>query len=38
MLRAHIGQTIEIDAEGPEAQQALEALCGLIARRFDEKE
>jgi phosphocarrier protein HPr len=38
MLRAHVGQTIEIDAEGPEAQQALEGLCDLIARKFDEKE
>ena len=38
MLGARVGQTIEIDAEGAEAQAALEAVCDLIARRFDERE
>ncbi len=38
MLGARFGQTIEIDAEGAEAQQALEALCGLVSRKFDEKD
>jgi phosphocarrier protein HPr len=38
MLGARVGQTIEIDAEGEEAQAALEAVCDLIARRFDERE
>lgn len=38
MLGARVGQTIEIDAEGPEAHAALEAVCDLIARRFDERE
>jgi phosphocarrier protein HPr len=38
MLGARVGQVIEIDAEGPEAREALEAVCDLIGRRFDEKE
>ena len=38
MLGARVGQVIDIDAEGPEARQALDAVCDLIARRFDEKE
>ncbi len=38
MLGARFGQTVEIDAEGPEAHQALEAVCDLIGRKFDEKE
>ena len=38
MLGARFGQTIEIDAEGPQAREALEAVCNLIARRFDERE
>ena len=38
MLGARVGQTIEIDAEGPEAHQALDAVCNLIGRRFDEKD
>lgn len=38
MLGARVGQTIEIDAEGAEAQAALDAICDLIARRFDERE
>jgi phosphotransferase system HPr-like phosphotransfer protein len=38
MLGARVGQTIEIDAEGPEAHQALEAVCNLIGRKFDEKD
>ena len=37
MLGARVGQVIEIEAEGPEAHAALEAVCDLIARRFDEK-
>lgn len=35
-LGAGIGTTIAISAEGPDAQQALEALCILIANRFGE--
>lgn len=38
MLGARFGQTVEIDAEGPEAHLALEAVCDLIGRKFDEKE
>ena len=36
MLAAGIGSTIEIAAEGPEAQQALDALVELVEARFDE--
>jgi phosphocarrier protein len=38
MLGARVGQTIDIEADGPEAQQALDAICDLIERKFDEKE
>jgi phosphocarrier protein len=38
MLGARFGQTIQIDAEGAEAREALDAVCALIARKFDEKE
>jgi phosphocarrier protein len=38
MLGARFGQTIEIDADGPDAREALEAVCQLIARKFDEKD
>lgn len=38
MLGARFGQTIEIDAEGQQAREALDAVCNLIARKFDEKE
>ncbi|MBU6318674.1 MAG: HPr family phosphocarrier protein [Alphaproteobacteria bacterium] len=38
MLGARIGHTIEIETEGPQAAEALEALCQLIARKFDERD
>jgi phosphocarrier protein HPr len=38
MLGARVGQTIEIDAEGRQAREALDAICDLIARKFDEKD
>ena len=38
MLGARVGQVIEIDAEGPQAREALDAVCQLIARKFDEKD
>jgi len=38
MLGARVGQVIEIEADGPEARQALDAVCDLVGRRFDEKE
>lgn len=37
MLAAGIGSTIEISAEGVEAQQAVDALCELVENRFDEE-
>lgn len=37
MLAAGIGSTIEISAEGAEAEAALEALCDLVNRKFDEE-
>ncbi len=37
MLAAGLGATIDISAEGKEAAQALEALCQLVADRFDEE-
>ena len=37
MLAAGIGSTIEISAEGVEAEAALEALCDLVNRKFDEE-
>ncbi|RAK57266.1 HPr family phosphocarrier protein [Phenylobacterium deserti] len=38
MLAAGPGSEIDIEAEGPEAAEALAALADLIARRFDEDE
>ena len=38
MLGARFVQIIEIEAEGPQAPEALEAVCDLIGRRFDERE
>lgn len=38
MLGARVGQTVEIDAEGAQAIEALNAVCDLIGRKFDEKE
>ena len=36
MLAAGIGSSVEISADGPGADAALEALCALVANRFDE--
>jgi phosphocarrier protein len=36
MLAAGLGSTIEIAADGPEAQPALDALVELVQGRFDE--
>jgi phosphocarrier protein HPr len=36
MLAAGMGSTIEIAAEGPEAQPALDALVELVQGKFDE--
>ena len=38
MLAAGPGCCIEIEAEGPEADPALEALTALVSARFDEEE
>ena len=37
MLAAGIGSTVDISAEGPEAETALDALTALIADRFQEE-
>jgi phosphocarrier protein len=37
MLAAGPGCAIEISAEGPEAQQAVDALAELVEARFDEE-
>jgi phosphocarrier protein len=37
MLAAGIGSTVELAAEGPEAQEALDALTTLVADRFEEE-
>ncbi len=36
MLGAGNGCSIDISAEGPDAQEAIDALCDLVARKFDE--
>ncbi len=36
MLAASVGESICISASGPQAEDALAALCDLVARKFDE--
>jgi phosphocarrier protein HPr len=36
MLAAAMGTSITVEASGPEAQQAMAALEGLVASKFDE--
>ena len=36
MLGAGIGCSINVSAEGPDAEEAMEALTDLVARKFDE--
>jgi phosphocarrier protein HPr len=38
MLAAAKGQEIEVEAEGPQAQEAMDALGELIERCFDEED
>ena len=38
MLAAGKGSTVQVEADGPEAAQALAEITALFARRFDEKE
>lgn len=37
MLAAEFGATLTIRANGPDAQQAVDAIAGLIAQKFGEK-
>jgi phosphocarrier protein len=37
MLAAGIGSTIDIEAEGPQAQEAVDALSALVECRFEEE-
>jgi phosphocarrier protein len=37
MLAAGVGSEVEIEAEGPQAQEAVEALRQLVSNRFDEE-
>ena len=37
MLAAGIGSSIDISADGPQAEDALEALSALVAAKFDEE-
>jgi phosphocarrier protein HPr len=37
MLAAGIGSSIEIEAEGSEAKEAVDALAALVEARFDEE-
>jgi phosphocarrier protein len=36
MLGAGMGSVVDICAEGPDAREAMAALCDLISRKFDE--
>ncbi len=38
MLGAGIGSEIEVDAEGPQALEALDAIEAMVAAKFDEGE
>lgn len=38
MLAAAKGSTVEVTADGPQAEQALAEISALFARRFDEEE
>jgi phosphocarrier protein HPr len=38
MLGASVGTTIDLSAEGPQAAEAVAALCALIADKFQEDE
>ena len=37
MLAAGIGSAVDLEAEGPEAEAALDALTALVADRFEEE-
>jgi phosphocarrier protein HPr len=38
VLAAHMGSTIMVTAEGGDEQEAMNAICNLIERKFDEGE
>ena len=38
MLAAGIGTSIQVEATGPDAQEAIEAIAALVADRFGEEE
>lgn len=38
MLGAGVGSTIEVEAEGPDAEAAVAAIAALVASKFDEGE
>jgi phosphocarrier protein len=37
MLAAGIGSSVDLEAEGPDAAEAMDALCTLIADKFEEE-
>lgn len=38
MLGARVGHVVEIETTGEDAEAAMQALCDLVARKFDEQE
>lgn len=38
MLGARVGHVVEIETTGDDSEAALQALCDLVARKFDEQE
>ncbi len=38
MLASNQGKEIKVTASGPEAEQAIDAVCELISNKFDESE
>ncbi len=38
MLAATEGTVVELEADGPDAEQAIQALVALVDRRFDEEQ
>jgi len=37
MLAAGVGSTVDLEANGADASEALDALCALIAEKFEEE-
>jgi phosphocarrier protein len=38
MLGAGLGAEIEVEAEGPQAEEAIEAIAALVANKFNEED